>query len=158
MEEALSVKIKNPKSYTELMDSIPEKDRKCVEIMNKQSAEALAERQFLAQLSQSKSTYLVCFDNGYNYRHISALELYHFIRLKAEYNEIYRKREEYTKSLYNQGSTVISGEEKIAMLRRYCSSLEPQLDAILKQVQLFILPFNREIEKIIDEITNQVVK
>ena len=44
MEEALSVKIKNPKSYTELMDSIPEKDRKCVEIMNKQSAEALEER------------------------------------------------------------------------------------------------------------------
>lgn len=148
------IEIKNPKCFSESWDELPEE----VKINCKQSAEALEERLVLAQLSQSKSTYLVCFDNGYNYKHITALELYHFIRLKAEYNRIYRNREEYTKSLYNEGSAFFPDEEKIAMLRRYCSFLEPQLDAILKKVKLFILPFNREIEKIIDETTNQVVK
>lgn len=124
------IEIKNPKCFSESWNELPEE----VKIACKQSAEAQEERLLLAQLSQSKSTYFVCFDNGFAYKHITALELYHFIRLKAEYNEIYRKREEYTKSLYNQGSTVIFGEEKIAMLRRYCSSLQPQIDAILKKV------------------------
>lgn len=151
------IEIKNPKLFSKSWNDIPEE----IKITCKQSAEAQEERLFLAQLQQSKSTYLVCFDNGYNYYnygHVSALELYNFLKLKIEYNKICSERDEYVKSLCNKGSTVISGTEKIEKLKRYTQSLEPRVDAILKAAQLFTMPFNREIEKIIDETTNQVVK
>ena len=148
------IEIKHPKLFSETWDDLPES----VKISCRQSAEAQQERLKLFQLSQDKTTYLVCFDNGYAYGQVSALDLYNFQKLKVEYNKICNQREEYAKSLYNSGSTVISGEEKIESLKRYCNSLEPRLDAILKAAQLFTMPFNREIEKIIDETTNQVVK
>lgn len=44
MSESVSIEIKNLKSYTELMNSLSEDDRKCVEIMNKQAAEALEKK------------------------------------------------------------------------------------------------------------------
>lgn len=148
------IEIKNPKPFSESWNELPEE----IKITCKQSAEALEERLHNLYLSQDKTTYLVCFDNGYSYGHVSALELYNFLKLKIEYNKIYKERDEYTQTLFNKGSTVISGEEKIEKLKRYCRSLEPRIDAILKAAQLFIMPFNREIEKIIDESTNQVVK
>ena len=148
------IEIKNPKLFSESWNDLPEE----IKITCEQSAEALEERLFLAQLQQSKTTYLVSFDNGFSYGQVSAIDLYNFQKLKIEYNKIYKQREEYTRSLYNPGSTVISDEEKIELLKRYCNSLEPRLDAILKAAQLFTMPFNREIEKIIDETTNQVVK
>lgn len=52
MSESVSIEIKNLKSYTELMNSLSEDDRKCVEIMNKQAAEALEKR--LIQLRKSQ--------------------------------------------------------------------------------------------------------
>lgn len=152
------IEIKHLKSYSDIINSLPEDERKCAEIMCKQSAEAQEERLFLAQLQQSKSTYLVCFDNGYVYGHVSALELYNFQKLKIEYNKILEQREQYIKSLYNPGSTVIVGDDKIELVRKYNNSLQSQIDPILKTAQLFIMPFNREIEKIIDETTNTVVK
>lgn len=160
MEEALSVKIKNPKSYTELMNSIPEDDRKCVEIMNKQSAEALEERLFLAQLQQSKTTYLVCFDNGYAYGHVSAIELYNFQKLKIQYNQIINDREEYLQTLQREqfDRAIINTKEIAAAYKMKMLETEPYLNEIIKEAQLFLMPFNREIEKIIDETTNQVVK
>lgn len=151
------IEIKHLKSYSELINSLPEDERKCAEIMCKQSAEAQEERLFLAQLQQSKTTYLVCFDNGYNYGHVSAIDLYNFQKLKVEYNRICSERDEYVKSLCNPYSTVI-GPENIEKLKIYNLSLQPQIEAIIKAAQLFTMPFNREIEKIIDETTNQVVK
>ena len=148
------IEIKNPKLFSESWNELLEE----IKITCKQSAEALEERLHNLYLSQDKTTYLVCFDNGYAYGHISALELYNFLKLKIEYNKICSEREEYVKSLCNKGSIVISGTEKIEILKRYSQSLEPRIDAILKTAQLFIMPFNREIEKIIDETTNQVVK
>lgn len=153
------IEIKHPKSYTELMNSVPEADRKCIEIINKQSAEALEESLFLAQLQQSQSTYLVIFDNGYIYGNISALELYNFLKLKIEYYKIYKAREDYAQSLYSNESAIYPDKERLTeKYKMFCNSLEPRLEAILKAAQLFIMPFNREIEKIIDETTNQVVK
>lgn len=148
------IEIKNPKSFSESWNELPEE----IKITCKQSVEAQEERLFLAQLQQSKTTYLVSFDNGYAYGHVSALELYNFQKLKIEYNRICSERDEYVKSLQNKGSTVIYGTEKIENLRRYGQWLEPRIDAIIKAAQLFTMPFNREIEKIIDETTNTVVK
>lgn len=148
------IEIKNPKPFSESWNDLPEE----IKITCKQAAEALEERLHKLYLSQDKTTYLVCFDNGYNYGHVSALELYNFQKLKIEYNRICSERDEYVKSLQNKGSTVIYGTEKIEKLRRYGQWLEPRLDAIAKAAQLFTMPFNREIEKIIDETTNQVVK
>ena len=68
------IEIKNPKLFSESWNELPEE----IKITCKQSAEAQEERLFLAQLQQSKNTYLVCFDNGYSYSHVSALELYNF--------------------------------------------------------------------------------
>jgi hypothetical protein len=149
MKDIISIDFK-PFSWNELSES--EKNT-C-----KQSAEALEERLFLAQLFQSKTTYLVCFDNGYSFSHISALELYNFQKLKIAYNRIYERREEYTQSVLHESSTFIFGQDKIEKIKMYCKSLEPELDEILKAAQLFTMPFNREIEKIIDETTNTVVK
>ena len=148
------IEIKNPKLFSESWNELPEE----IKITCKQSAEAQEERLHNLYLSQDKTTYLVCFDNGYNYGHVSALELYNFQKLKVEYNRICSERDEYVKSLQNKGSTVIVGTEKIEKLKRYGKWLEPRLDAISKAAQLFTMPFNREIEKIIDETTNQVVK
>ena len=148
------IEIKNPKPFSESWKDLPES----VKISCKQSAEAQEERLFLAQLQQSKNTYLVCFDNGYSYSHVSALELYNFQKLKIEYNRIHKDGEEYAKSLCNKYSTVISGEENIEKLNRYKQSMELRLNEIIKAAQLFVMPFNREIEKIIDENTNQAVK
>ena len=148
------IEIKNPKLFSESWNDLPKE----IKITCKQSAEAQEERLHKLYLSQDKTTYLVCFDNGSNYGHVSALELYNFQKLKIEYNRICSERDEYVKSLQNKGSTVISGTEKIEKLRRYGQWLEPRIDAISKAAQLFIMPFNREIEKIIDETTNQVVK
>ena len=147
------IEIKNPKPFSESWNDLPEE----IKITCKQSAEAQEDRLFLAQLQQSKSTYLVCFDNGYSYSHISALELYNFQKLKIACNRIYKRREEYTQSVLYESSTIF-GQDKIEKIKMYCKSLEPELDEILKAAQLFTMPFNREIEKIIDETTNQVVK
>lgn len=148
------IEIKNPKLFSESWNELPEE----IKITCKQSAEALEERLHNLYLSQDKTTYLVCFDNGYNYGHVSSSELYNFQKLKIEYNRICSERDEYVKSLQNKGSTVIYGTEKIEKLRRYGQWLDPRVDAILKAAQLFTMPFNREIEKIIDETTNTVVK
>ena len=148
------IEIKNPKPFSESWNDLPEE----IKITCKQSAEAQEERLFLAQLQQSKSTYLVCFDNGYSYSHISALELYNFQKLKIACNRIYERREEYTQSVLYESSTIISGQDKIEKIKMYYKSLEPELDEILKVAQLFTMPFNKEIKKIIDETTNQVVK
>ena len=152
------IEIKKPKLYSELIKSIPEDEREIVNIINKQSAEAQEERLHQFYLANDKTTFLVCFDNGYGYGHVSALELYNFIKLKIEYNKILNQHEEYMRSLCNPGSTVIVGEEKIELVRKYNNSLPAQTDPILKAAQLFTMPFNREIEKIIDETTNTVVK
>ena len=103
------IEIKNPKPFSESWNELPEE----IKITCKQSAEALEERLHKLYLSQDKTTYLVCFDNGYNYGHVSALELYNFQKLKIEYNRICSERDEYVKSLQNKGSTVIYGTEKI---------------------------------------------
>lgn len=148
------IEIKHPKLFSECWNNLSE----CEKIACKQSAEAQEERLHKLYLSQDKTTYLVCFDNGYSYSHVSALELYNFQKLKIEYNRIHKDGEEYAKSLCNKYSTVISGEENIEKLNRYKQSMELRLNEIIKVAQLFIMPFNREIEKIIDENTNQVVK
>lgn len=152
------IEIKKPKLYSELIKSIPEDEREILNIINKQSAEALEERLHQFYLANDKNTFLVCFDNGYGYGHVSALELYNFMKLKIEYNKICKQREEYMKSLFNPGSTVIVGDDKIELVRKYNNSLQSQIDPILKAAQLFTMPFNREIEKIIDETDNRVVK
>lgn len=150
----IEIEIKNPKLFSESWNELPEE----IKITCKQSAEAQEERHFLAELSQSKNTYFVCFDNGYSYSHVSALELYNFQKLKKRYNKICKDGEEYAKSLCNKYCTVISGKENIEKLERYKQSVEPQLNEIIKAAQLFVMPFNHEIEKIIDETTNTVVK
>lgn len=150
------IKIKKPKLFSESWNELPEE----IKITCKQSAEALAERQFLAQLSQSKNTYLVCFDNGYNYGHISALELYNFQKLKMQYNQIINDREEYLQELQREqkNSAIINPKEYANAYKIKLMETEPYLNEIVKAAQLFTLPFNREIEKIIDETTNLVVK
>lgn len=151
--EFVKHEMENPKPFSESWNELTDE----VKITCKQSAEALEERLFLVQLQQSSSTYLVCFDNGYAYHNVSALELYNFLKLKMQYNTICKQRDEYVKSLCNPYSTII-GSENIKKLKIYNLSLQPQIDAIIKVAQLFTMPFNREIEKIIDETTNQAVK
>lgn len=152
--------IKKPELYSELIKSIPEDEREIVNIINKQSAEALEERLFLAQLQQSKSTYLVCFDNGYNYGHVSAIDLYNFQKLKKQYNQIINDREEYLQELQKEleFSAIINPTEYANAYKIKLMETEPYLNEIIKAAQLFTMPFNREIEKIIDETTNTVVK
>ena len=149
-----------PKLYSDAIKNIPESDRKSVEIMNRQSAEAQEERLFLAQLQQSKTTYLVCFDNGYNYGHVSAIDLYNFQKLKMQYNQIINDREEYLQELQREqkSSAIINPKEYANAYKIKLMETEPYLNEIIKAAQLFTMPFNREIEKIIDETTNTVVK
>ena len=155
-----AIEIKHLKSYSELINSLPEDERKCAEIMCKQSAETQEERLFLAQLQQSKTTYLVCFDNGYNYGQVSAIDLYNFQKLKMQYNQIINDREEYLQQLQREQkySAIINPKEYANAYKIKLMETEPYLNEIIKAAQLFIMPFNREIEKIIDETTNQVVK
>lgn len=137
-----------------------EEARKWAEIMCKQSAEAQEERLHELYLSQDKTTYLVCFDNGYAYGQVSALELYNFQKLKKQYNQIINDREEYLQQLQREQkfSAIINPTEYANAYKIKLMETEPYLNEIIKAAQLFTMPFNREIEKIIDETTNQVVK
>lgn len=150
------IEIKNPKLFSESWDELPEE----VKITCKQSAETQEERLFLAQLSQSKSTYLVCFDKGYAYSHVSAIDLYNFQKLKIQYNQIINDREEYLKTLQREqfDRAIINTKEIAAAHKMKMLETQPYLNEIIKAAQLFPMPFNREIEKIIDETNNQVVK
>ena len=152
----IEIEIKDPKLFSKSWNDLPEE----IKITCKQSAEAQEERLFLAQLSQSKSTYLVCFDNGYNYGHISALELYSFQKLKMQYNQIINNREEYLQVLQREreDSAIINSKEYANAYKIKLMETEPYLNEIIKAAQLFTMPFNSEIEKIIDETTNTVVK
>ena len=150
------IEIKNPKLFSESWNDLPEE----IKITCKQSAEAQEERLFLAQLQQSKSTYLVCFENGYNYSHVSAIDLYNFQKLKMQYNQIINDREEYLQELQREQkySAIINPKEYANAYKIKLMETEPYLNEIVKAAQLFTMPFNREIEKIIDETTNTVVK
>ena len=150
------IEIKNPKYFSESWDNLSE----CEKIMCRQSAEAQEERLKLFQLSQDKTTYLVCFDNGYAYGQVSAIDLYNFQKLKKQYNQIINEREEYLQQLQRElkFSAIINPTEYANAYKRKLMATEPYLNEIIKAAQLFIMPFNREIEKIIDETTNTVVK
>ena len=147
------IEIKQPKKID--WNNLPEE----VKITCKQSAEAQEERLKLFQLSQDKTTYLVCFDNGYAYGQVSALELYNFQKLKKQYNQIINEREEYLQQLQRElkFSAIINPTEYANAYKIKLMETEPYLNEIVKAAQLFTMPFNREIEKIIDETTNQVV-
>ncbi len=154
-ENMSEIELKNPKYFSESWDELPEE----VKIACKQSAEALEERLFLAQLSQSKTTYLVFFDNGCAYGHVSAIDLYNFQKLKMQYNQIINDREEYLQTLQREqfDRAIINTKEIAAAHKMKMLETEPYLNEIIKKAQLFTMPFNREIEKIIDETTNTVV-
>lgn len=149
------IEIKNPKYFSESWNELPKE----VKIICKQSAEALEERLFLAQLQQSKSTYLVCFDNGYNYGHVSAIDLYNFQKLKIQYNQIINDRERYFQELQRalECGAIINPKEYANAYKIKLMETKSYLNEIIKAAQLFTMPFNREIERIIDETTNQVV-
>lgn len=148
------------KLFSKELESLPEDERKVALEDARQSAKEQQERLFLAQLQQSKSTYLVCFDNGYNYGHVSALELYNFQKLKMQYNQIINDREGYLQTLQREqfNRAIINTEEITKAHKIKLMETEPYLNEIIKAAQLFTMPFNREIEKIIDETTNTVVK
>ena len=148
------------KLFSEELEKLPEDERKRALEDARQSAKEQQERLFLAQLQQSKSTYLVCFDNGYNYGHVSALELYNFQKLKMQYNQIINDRKEYLQTLQREqfNRAIINTEEIAKAYKIKLMETEPYLNGIIKAAQLFTIPFNREIEKIIDETTNTVVK
>ena len=143
------------KSYSDAIKTIPEFDRKSVEIMTKQSVEAQEERLYLAQLYQNKSTYLVSFDNGFSYSHVSGVDLYNYLKLKIQYEQISNSRKAYQKEQYNR--TIINTKEIASAIKQYFLETEPYLNEIIKAMQLYPFPCC-EIEKIIDETTNQVVK
>ncbi len=150
------IEIKEPKSFSEFWNELPEE----VKIICEQSAEAQEERLHQFYLANDKTTYLVCFDNGYNYGHVSAIDLYNFQKLKMQYNQIINDREEYLQELQRElkFSAIINPTEYANAYKIKLMETEPYLNEIIKEAQLFTMPFNREIEKIIDETTNTVVK
>lgn len=153
------IEIKHLKSYSELINSLPEDEKKCAEIMCKQSAEAQEERLHELYLSQDKTTYLVCFNNGFAYSHISALDLHNYLKLKIEYKKICDNRETYLEDLRKEqfSRAIINTDEITKAAKLHFLETEPYINEIIKGLQLYPFP-NVDIEKIIDETTNQVVK
>ena len=149
------VEIKHPKLFSESWENLPES----VKISCKQSAEDQEERLFLAQLQQSKNTYLVCFDNGFAYGSISALDLYNYLTLKMRYNEILNSENNYLQKAMKEQypNTIINPNLCEEKAKKYLLELKPLLNEIVQRLQLYPFPCG-EIEKIIDETTNQVVK
>ena len=147
------------KSYSDAIKTIPEFDRKSVEIMTKQSVEAQEERLYLAQLYQNKSTYLVSFDNGFSYSHVSGVDLYNYLKLKIQYEQISNSRKVYLQNLQKEqyNRAIINTKEIASASKQYYLETEPYLNEIIKAMQLYPFP-SGEIEKIIDETTNTVIK
>ena len=113
----------------------------------------------LAQLQQSKSTYLVSFDNGFSYNHVSGVDLYNYLKLKIQYEQISNSRKAYLQELQKEqyNRAIINTKEIASASKQYFLETEPYLNEIIKAMQLY--PFScGEIEKIIDETTNTVVK
>lgn len=127
--------------------------------MNKQSAEALEERLHNLYLSQDKTTYLVCFDNGFSYSHVSGVDLYNYLKLKLQYEQISNSRKAYLQELQKEQNNraIINTKEIASASKLYFLGTEPYLNEIIKAMQLYPFPCG-EIEKIINETTNQVVK
>lgn len=153
------IEIKKPKLYSELIKSIPEDERGIVNIINKQSAEAQEERLHQFYLANDKTTFLVCFDNGYNYGHVSALDLHNYLKLKIQYKQICDNRESYLEDLRKEqfSRAIINTDEIAKAAKLHFLETEPYINEIVKAMQLYPFP-NADIEKIIDETTNQVVK
>ena len=77
-----------------------------------------------------------------------------------QYDQIINDRKEYLQTLQREqfNRAIINTEEIAKAYKIKLMETEPYLNEIIKAAQLFTIPFNREIEKIIDETTNQVVK
>lgn len=150
MKDSISIDFK-PFSWNELSES--------EKITCKQSAEAQKERLFLAQLQQSKTTYFVSFDNGFSYSHVSGVDLYNYLKLKIQYEQISDSRKAYLQELQKEqyNRAIINTKEIASASKQYFLEIEPYLNEIIKAMQLYPFPCG-EIEKIIDETTNQVVK
>ena len=148
------IEIKNPKPFSESWNELPEE----IKITCKQSAEAQEERLFLAQLQQSKTTYLVCFDNRFSYSHVSGVDLYNYLKLKIQYEQISNSRKAYLQELQKEqyNRAIINTKEIASASKQYFLETEPYLNEIIKAMQLYPFPCG-EIEKIIDETTNTVV-
>jgi hypothetical protein len=129
-----------------------------VKISCRQSAKVQEERLKLFQLSQDKTTYLVIFDNEFSYGHVSGVDLYNYLRLKIQYEQISNSRKAYLQELQKEqyNSAVINTKEIASASKQFFLETEPYLNEIIKAMQLYPFPCG-EIEKIIDETTNQVV-
>ena len=149
------IEIKHPKLFSETWKNLSE----CEKIMCRQSAEALEERLFLAQLYSNKTTYLVSFDNGFSYSHVSGVDLYNYLKLKMKYEQISNSRKAYLQQLQKEqyDRAIINTKEIASASKQFLLETEPYLNEIIKAMQLYPFPCG-EIEKIIDETTNQVVK
>lgn len=149
------IEIKNPKYFSESWNDLPEE----IKITCKQSAEAQEERLHNLYLSQDKTTYLVCFDNGFSYSHVPGVDLYNYLKLKIQYEQISNSRKAYLQELQKEqyNRAVINTKEIASASKQYYLETEPYLNEIIKAMQLYPFP-SGEIEKIIDETTNQVVK
>ena len=149
------IEIKNPKYFSESWNDLPES----VKISCRQSAKAQEERLHNLYLSQDKTTYLVCFDNGFSYSHVSGVDLYNYLKLKIQYDQISNSRKAYLQELQKEkyNRAIINTKEIASASKQYYLETEPYLNEIIKAMQLYPFPCG-EIEKIIDETTNQVVK
>lgn len=149
------IEIRYPKPNLMSWNDLPES----VKISCNQSAKAQEEKLFLAQLYQNKSTYFVSFDNGFSYCHVSGVDLYNYLKLKIQYEQISNSRKAYLQELQKEqyNRAIINTKEIASASKQFFLETEPYLNEIIKAMQLYPFPCG-EIEKIIDETTNQVVK
>lgn len=149
------IEIRYPKPNLMSWNDLPES----VKISCRQSAKAQEERLFLAHLYQNKSTYLVSFDNGFSYSHVSGVDLYNYLKLKIQYEQISNSRKAYLQELQKEqyNRAIINTKDIASASKQYFLETEPYLNEIIKAMQLYPFP-SGEIEKIIDETTNTVIK
>jgi hypothetical protein len=111
----------------------------------------------LVKIAQSESTFTVYFYNGFAYGHVSALDLYNYLKLRIEHDQIINDRENYLQSLKADHSVLLNNKiEKL--YKEYCASTDFYLNEIKKAIQLFPFPCSMEVEKIIDETTKKEIK
>lgn len=122
------IEIKNPKLFSESWNDLPEE----IKITCKQSAEAQEERLHKLYLSQDKTTYLVCFNNGFAYSHVSALDLHNYLKLKIQYKQICDNREAYLEDLRKEqfSRAIINTDEIAKAAKLHFLETEPYINEI----------------------------